>query len=154
MIQRIQSIYLFLVVVITVVLFFIPVATIDSGAGDTCDFNIVGMECPKTPVAEKLQLALPILNGITGLLSLITIFLFRKRLLQIRLSRIALLLNVILVGMIFFLADRAESALGEKALLHYGVGSFLPVINVILLLLAIRGITKDEALVRSADRIR
>lgn len=37
---------------------------------------------------------------------------------------------------------------------NYGIGSVLPVAAIILLIIAISGIRKDEKLVRSVDRLR
>ena len=37
---------------------------------------------------------------------------------------------------------------------HYGIGAILPVFSLILLILALRGIIKDDKLVKSTDRLR
>jgi hypothetical protein len=61
----------------------------------------------------------------------------------------------------FFGFDNAKSFLNISSTAQtaelsttYGIGMMLPLLSLIFCLLAIRGIRKDEELVRSADRIR
>jgi hypothetical protein len=43
---------------------------------------------------------------------------------------------------------------GEIVVSEKGIGSFIPVLNIVLLALANKAIQKDEALVKSIDRLR
>jgi hypothetical protein len=60
-----------------------------------------------------------------------------------------------------FSMDTAKAIVNEKTAadgqapeIMYGLGLLIPVISMVLSFMAIRGIRKDEALVRSAERIR
>ena len=77
---------------------------------------------------------------------------YKNRNLQIRATNLALLINCGLIGLLFFSADSMSTTFQSKV--HYLYGSYLPVIIAIFLFLAIRFIKRDDALVRSADRLR
>ncbi len=143
MIQRIQSIFLFL------------------GAG-SC-FGLFGADAAETsaPVSGSDLFAdaqftlfddpvLLALFGLAGVLFLATIFLFNNRKLQMTLS----LLSVVLVvagagyGAFRFFGDVAA----EGAVPDFGL--ILPLLAIIFGWLARKNIGKDEKLVRSADRLR
>ena len=87
-----------------------------------------------------------------AMLLLISIFLYKKRILQIRLCVFNIVLNVGLIGMIVFYSKIAANAVHAE--IEFKIASVLPLITSILLILAIRAIGKDEALVRSINRIR
>jgi glucan phosphoethanolaminetransferase (alkaline phosphatase superfamily) len=89
------------------------------------------------------------------LMPLIAIFLFKKRKLQLRIGSSAMLSYTIFV---FVLAASVNESMklapetGSQG--NYNWGLALPFVGVILLFLANRAIKKDEALIRSADRLR
>ena len=86
-------------------------------------------------------------------LALVTIFLYKRRIIQFQLVNINVLLNVLLVALVFLLYSR----IFEKRL-HipstYEFGMYIPLISLVFLVLASRAIRKDEALVKSSDRLR
>jgi len=84
------------------------------------------------------------------LLHLIIIFLYKKRILQIKILGFTMVLLLGLVGvMLYFLY-----AAFEGAEVVFKIPIVFPVIAFILDYLAIRAIGKDEALIRSLNRIR
>lgn len=86
------------------------------------------------------------------IVSLATIFLYKKRILQMRLCSFDIILNVLtllLTALDIYLAHNK----GDADIKLYWPVVIMP-INVIFLYLAIRAIGKDEALVRSLDRLR
>ena len=85
---------------------------------------------------------------ITGAL-IANVFNFKKRSLQIVLNRIVLVANVVLIA---FMAWDMSQHWGEGSRL--GISLFVPFITMIFIYLANKGISKDEKLIRSADRIR
>ncbi len=136
MLQRIQTIYLFIALLLSGVLIFF-VSLWDDGAGD--------------PVyVEEVTLALSLFLG-SALLSLITIFLYKNRKLQFVLGRVNILVNFFLLGFFVYwtLIVPGEMNISEK-----GIGMFVPVISIVFLVLANKGIKKDEDLVKSVDRLR
>ena len=92
-----------------------------------------------------------ILFSASALLSLISIFLFKTRQTQFVLGRLNIILNLILLGLFIYrlLAISGETANSEK-----GIGMLLPILSIVLLVFANKAIKKDEALVKSVDRLR
>lgn len=157
MIQRIQSIWLLLAAIATCLLFFFPVATCHS---DTIwyDFYIYGLNTPPTGVEvlykDFLKYVMIVTVLVTALTPLATIFLYKNRPRQIYLSRLAILLNVVLLIAFFVLSDSFATATGCPSFRYGYVALCMPVLSIVFLFLAMRGIKKDERLIRSADRIR
>lgn len=57
-----------------------------------------------------------------------------------------------LIVVMFFYTDRVAADVGVTT--SYEVGSVFPIVALVFLVLALRGIRKDEKLIRSADRLR
>jgi len=62
-----------------------------------------------------------------------------------------MILNFILLGLFVY---QSLNLSGETLVSEKGIGMFLPIGSIILLVLANKAIKKDEDLVKSADRIR
>jgi uncharacterized membrane protein len=89
-----------------------------------------------------------ILSATISLILFLTIFLYRRRILQIRLSVFGLVLMVayqIWLGYLYFTAPAGSL---------FSVTIIFPIIAAILTLTAIRYIARDEALVRSVNSLR
>ena len=103
--------------------------------------------------------ALGVLLIVVSFLSLISIMLYTKRMRQLRLTIIS---SILLVGYIltyaFFAYIYCEKLQmfqnSANVTFRLSLMGCIPVISLILNILAIHGIRKDEALVRSLDRIR
>ncbi|AZQ43716.1 DUF4293 domain-containing protein [Nonlabens ponticola] len=87
----------------------------------------------------------------SAVLAFIAIFLYRNRQLQTVVNRLNILLNLILLGVFLY---RALTMSGETAVSEKGIGMFIPILSIVLLVLANRAIRKDEQLVKSVDRLR
>lgn len=88
---------------------------------------------------------------LSAILSFITIFLFKNRQLQFVMNRVNILINFLLLG---FIVYNVLNLSGETLVSEKGIGTFLPIISVFLLVFSNKYIKKDEALVKSADRLR
>lgn len=86
-----------------------------------------------------------------AMLALISIFLFKNRKSQFVLNRINIICNLILLGV---LAYQMLNSSGESLLSEKGVLVFVPIISIVFLFLANKAIFRDENLVKSADRLR
>lgn len=136
MIQRIQSLFLTLSIIISGVLpFFCSLWT--EKEGRIVFFN-----------ESILYVAF---FAIITALTVLSLFLFKKRQTQFVLNRLAIILNFILLGFFVF---RTLNLSGEIQISEKGIGMFLPTISIVLLVLANRAIKKDEDLVKSVDRLR
>jgi hypothetical protein len=137
MIQRIQTVYLILTFLITgVLLFFIPLWTLNNGK----EFYFM---------QDQFY---TILLGLSTVLSIISIISYKKRQNQFVMGRLNIILNLILLGLFVY---RSLNLSGETlAVSEKGIGMFLPIVAIVLLVLANKAIKKDEDLVKSVDRLR
>lgn len=155
MIQRIQSIYLLLAVLFCLTLMFLPIAEYTLNA-EIYIFSVFGVEKVSEPFQPPIVNTMPVLMILIAaiLTAFITIFLFKNRKLQLRLCGLTMLLLTALLASMFFYADKVENIIGGDIVTSFKFGALAPIIAMILVFLAIKGIKKDEELVRSADRIR
>ncbi|PWB28168.1 DUF4293 domain-containing protein [Flavobacterium sp. HTF] len=138
MIQRIQTIYLILTFIITgVLMFFVPLWTLNTGKA----FYFMQDQ------------VYTVLLGLSTMLSIISIISYKKRQNQFVMGRLNIILNLILLGLFVYrslnLSGETVNAVSEK-----GIGMFLPIVAIVLLVLANKAIKKDEDLVKSVDRLR
>ena len=146
MIQRIQSIFLFLAAASGFGVLALPFAT------TSADVQASSLFADKT-YSSGDSIGLLILFLLAGALSLAAIFLYQNRKLQLKIGKIALGADLfgLALAVALFWQDSANTA---TASISSGVGAFLPVVYLVFGVLALRAIKKDEALVRSADRLR
>ncbi len=88
---------------------------------------------------------------ISAILAFVAIFLFKNRKLQFVIGRLTILINLILLGLLIYVSLTLP---GEAAVSEKGIGMFVPILAVLLLVLANKAIKKDEDLVKSVDRLR
>jgi hypothetical protein len=81
---------------------------------------------------------------------------FKKRRVQLKLTILACLLNLLIIGGEFWLIDFFIKILAPDANLetHYAFAIYIPIVTFALLMMAQRGIKKDEEKVKSYERIR
>ena len=162
MIQRIQSLFLLLSVAAGALMFYFPIATYlqnilsDNPTGNYILF-ITGLQCldPDPGFIPSLWFAAPlwILTGTSVLLGIITIIMYKKRYIQLRLVAFNILLTIVYIVLVFvFYFNKIETLTGNEA--AYQTGTFLPLVSLVFLVLANRYIRKDEALVKSTNRLR
>lgn len=81
--------------------------------------------------------------------ALISIFLYKNRKLQLRINILSLILSLLTIGLYYW---QSKSFIAEES--SYNLTSVIPLAIPILLILGIRGIYKDEKLVKSMDKLR
>jgi len=137
MLQRIQTLYLLLAFVVTGVLpFLIPLWKMADGK----DYYFM-----------QNQVYVVVL-GLSTTLSLLSIVSYKKRQNQFVIGRLNIILNLILLGLFVY---RSLNVSGETLMVsEKGIGMFLPIVAIVLLVLANKAIKKDEDLVKSVDRLR
>ncbi|MCX6311554.1 MAG: DUF4293 family protein [Bacteroidetes bacterium] len=143
MIQRKQSIFLALIVLVFILLLFMPIYEIKVTS------NIDGQ------LSGKL-LFIPLLlipTACISLLALFTIFNYKNRPRQIVLCRIGLILSLLIsVNAIVFPQFFIHGMIRDN--LQVGNGAYLFPVNIVLFAFAAYFIKKDEDLVKAADRLR
>ena len=150
MIQRIQTLYLLLIVILGVVLLFMPVVqlTTPPEAAEQYMYDL----CATKFIPLDGLWGLTLTTALIPLLAFIDIFLFKKRILQARLNIFLAMLCLGYYGILFMYVWFAQQNLDVEWNLYFW--SCIPLICFVLTLMATRRILKDEALVRAADRIR
>ncbi|MDR1170106.1 MAG: DUF4293 domain-containing protein [Prevotellaceae bacterium] len=136
MIQRIQTLYLFIVTVLQSALLSTGIAKYISPDGNEIILKTV-----------SFSMLLAALASFTALIPAISLFLYRKRILQMRFNIFNSILLVALQGFIVYYIIQGTD-------LIFAVQSVFPVISLILSILAIRSILKDELRVMSQNRLR
>ena len=131
MIQRIQSIYLLVALIsMTLISFKVPVYALN-----------------ETLFMAQDDTKMFVLTIIGAIFSLLGLFMFKNRKFQMKLIRLTVLIQMIIGIRIFMLFNKFEVVLNNSFL-------FLMAFTLIALIMAYRGVKKDDDLVRSVDRIR
>ncbi|GAB6012392.1 DUF4293 domain-containing protein [Viscerimonas tarda] len=152
MMQRIQSVYLLLVVVLMGLTLSFPLATFIDKAGNLFELASWGILSECQISAYPIRGIIPI-GLIVALIALVEIFCYKKRKLQIKLSHI----NTCLI-ILFYITVAVYACSGQQKLeltfprIEFSLA--LPIIALIFNVLALINIKKDEKLIRSLDRIR
>ena len=144
MIQRIQTLYMFIAAIASGVLIFFLSLWKDVSGNEFLVLDLFGE-------GSFLMKMIPLLFLLSAVLSLLSILMFRTRKKQFVLNRLNILINLILLGVLIYhlLTLSGETKVSEK-----GIGAVLPVIVILFLAIANRAIKKDEDLVKSVDRLR
>ena len=157
MIQRKQTLYLFFAGLIPLVLLFIPIGYLSTEMAyyKYTAFAIREATPDQTFILNTLGNALLLIA--TSALSLITIFLYKKRKTQlnlISLNMLVILLAIFSIMYVYpkFVFERNINLTG--AVVEYNSTIIIIFISALGLFLAKKAIAKDEALIRSADRLR
>jgi hypothetical protein len=150
MLQRIQTLYLLVVVILgTLLCFYSPVQFLLPDGLEYISLNIID----KWPFAV-MTISVPTLT-------FITIWLYKNRLLQTRINIMTVILSLgyyallaLYIAYIIKGYETLDQITLKDAEWYLTIWSGIPLINIILLMMATRRILKDEALVRAADRLR
>jgi hypothetical protein len=147
MIQRIQTVYLFIAAVLIALLLVLDFAELAVN-GQMYIFNAYGIISGDQMIFNGL----PVMGfiGLITLLHIAVIFMYKNRIRQIRVLAFTIILLLGLLGLMFYFLYAGF----ENAEVAYKIPMTFPLIAAILDYLAIRAIGKDEALVRSLNRIR
>ena len=144
MLQRIQTIYLFMAAVLAGGIIYLLPLWINN---DDVEFFLNNLITSN----DWKQISMVAAFGLSAFLSLITIFLYKNRKQQIGINRFNIVVNFYLLGIIVYhlLILPGESEISEK-----GIGLSIPILVIVFLVLANKSILKDEKLVKSVDRLR
>jgi len=152
--QRIQSIFLILAA-IALGLLFLPVMSFISISGSQAALQQaeVGMLADGVLNIND-QVVFQILTVLGAIASIVAIFMFKNRSLQISLSRLTLIASILIMILsgIFFYMD--YQLIEANTLISGDFGLLSPILGIIFSFLAIRYIKKDDQLVKSSDRLR
>ncbi|SEW15825.1 protein of unknown function [Chitinophaga sp. YR573] len=146
MIQRIQSLYLLLAAAAGAATWFFEIWKATLSDNVVSYFNV------------QSSYLVFVLYMVIVMLALVCIFLFKKRKVQFRLTVLNIFLSIGAIVLQYFKVLDFANALqtGGKTITSssYLPAAFLPVLILVFLFLAARGIYKDERLIKSLDRLR
>jgi|WetSurMetagenome_2_1015567.scaffolds.fasta_scaffold228984_1 hypothetical protein len=142
MIQRIQSVYLFIAAALLVVTMFFPVAAY----GDV-QINLLDHDVPFHPYGLLL------VAGAAAIISLVNIFMFKNRTLQLRLCAVNIVV-ITLYYLTYIVYGLLAKTVGGHLRFIISIGTVLPAISLILMFMAFHGIKRDDDKVKAADRLR
>ncbi len=138
MLQRIQTIWLFLASACAFISLKVPFYN-GTRSDATLPNKLLGTD----------NFYLMLLTIAIGVIALITIFLYSNRKLQIRLC----LLNILLEGLLIFLYYK-QTITFVAGSGTYSLTAILQVLILIFLFLAIRGINNDNKIIKESNRLR
>ncbi len=164
MIQRVQSIFLFLAALLLVAALFFPLwSEVDTQKLIRAELNVYELRYEKINedgsrgelINVKQTFYLSIFLFVGAAIAMFSIFQYKNRLRQIQLGALnSLVIAGSFLVAIFVYIRKAELLVNQEAQGNYEIGFYLPIIALICNSIANRFIRKDENLVRSADRLR
>lgn len=154
MIQRIQTVYLFVALVMLVVANLFPFASygVEGGSYVLTSWGVEAQGVAPYGGNAVLCWGLPVCSLLAAVLAIVAIMRFKQRVLQMRLcvyGILAVLAFHVFFGVQAWMVYDALGATPEPTLTAQ-----LPLVSIIFFILAGRAVKRDEALVRSMDRIR
>ena len=154
MIQRIQTLFLLIALILILSCFVMPIAVLSGANGDIYHYNFQGFIGFGGTVAGHWikQYSMFISGIIISLISLISIFLYKRRILQMRLCIYNMILMAGMTFMFYYVVNNVKGQL--SMVVQYKYPAIFPLIAAIFTYLAFRGIQKDDKLVKSYDRLR
>ena len=141
MIQRIQTVYLLIVTGLLITAMCMPIGYFIDTMGEH-PFKALGLEINDTFQSTWGLFGILMLSAIVAVA---TIFLYKNRMLQIRM----LLVGYYIAALAFYFALK-----NDANMFRVGWALCLPLISIILNILAVRAIGRDEVMVKAADRLR
>lgn len=152
MIQRIQSVYLLVVTVLLVVTMCLPAGHFIAADGvNTLAFKPLGVTLADGGFQSTWGLFGLLL--LSAIVAFGTIFLFRNRMLQVRMTifnSVLLIGYYVVFGVFWYVLKGRLDVTGFQV----GWALCLPAVCIILNYLAFRAIYRDEVMVKAADRLR
>lgn len=144
MIQRVQTLYLFAVFIITAIVANFVTFFVLNDSTQVVLSNILTND-------SVLLKSVGIFNIVSAVLALGAVFSFKKRQNQFVINRLNILINFYLLGVLLFISINLS---GEMQISEKGIGLYFPIAVIVLLVMANKAIKKDEELVKSVDRLR
>ena len=130
MIQRIQTVFLFMIAIVSVIgFFFLP----------PLDFYILGLIVPSLLKSYII---------LTSSLAFLSLMIFKHRKTQLIINRLHFFLQIAMTGVLMF------GLLNANELNSFLLWMLMPFQSMVLLILSSRAIQKDDDLIRSIDRLR
>ncbi len=156
MIQRIQTLYLFLVVVLSIIFLTGDLFVINIKNGEIIKLNLIQTDNLLLNNFNRVSLTLFKISFFISITiasaSFVSIFLFRKRKLQKYFTLFSTILSFVLTAISFYLLYFFSKMPDSEVI--SGVRLVIPPALFLFTILAVRGIVNDEKLIKSYERLR
>jgi hypothetical protein len=151
MIQRIQTLFLLAIVILSGLMLTGDLIMMDAGSGSPFNISFQGLGGTGGEIIQRLW-PLTVILALVPLLALVAVFLYKKRALQMRIVMFVLLLSIgtIILGAFYIIMFDKKI----DVTMIWRIKAIFPLISAILAWLAYRSIMKDDLKVRSYDRLR
>jgi len=151
MIQRIQTLYWLLAAVAVVAACFLPYANLYPPQAEVCLYPTGVFE---TQGNQWVYQTLPLLAllALGGVLEMVTIFLYKKRPWQLRLSIWAIIVLIGAVGVEVYYAFAAGMRLETNWQIRFAMA--LPLVGAVLTYLGLHAVRRDQAYLKRMSRLR
>jgi len=144
MLQRIQTVYLLIAILLAgLVAFLVPFWA------DSNDELVYLNSMLQT--GEIFFMIIPAVFMVSALIAVLTLISFKNRTKQIIYNRVNIVINFLLLGIVVY---HQLNLPGETMVSEKGIGVFIPLLVIVFLALANKAIIKDDKLVKSVDRLR
>ena len=144
MIQRIQSVYLIIAILLSWLVAFLIPFWVDQNSEVNYLASLIKNE-------NMVYMIVPLLFIGSGIMSFASLILYKNRTRQIIGNRLNIVINFLLLGIIVY---HLLSLPGETVVSEKGIGVFIPLLVIVFLVLSNKAIIKDDKLVKSVDRLR
>ena len=144
MLQRIQTVYLLIAILLAGLVAFLVPFWADSN-DELVYLNSMLQS------GEIFFMIIPAVFMVSALMAVLTLISFKNRTKQIIYNRVNIVINFLLLGIVVYhqLKLPGGTVVSEK-----GIGVFIPLLVIVFLALANKAIIKDDKLVKSVDRLR
>jgi hypothetical protein len=158
MFQRKQTLFLFLGAIIALLTFLWPAVTYTvSGSEVVYRYMTNGVFANGVEVTDfSLKMPVWAFYALIATVLLVGAFLFKNRKRQMSVVRSVYILTLLTAFVVFsqHLSISAYLGKGKHLETSFGITMFLPLLIIVCVFMAMRGIKHDEDLVKSADRLR
>jgi len=144
MLQRIQTIYLLIAILLAgPVAFLVPFW---AGSEDELVFLNTLLQ-----TGELSLIVIPAAFIVSAIIAVLTLLSYKNRTKQIIYNRLNIVINFLLLGIVVY---HQLNLPGGAVVSEKGIGVFIPLLIIVFLALANKAIIKDDKLVKSVDRLR
>lgn len=151
MIQRKQTLFLVLAIILSITCLCMPIGILEPvGMGTPTVLWNLGTVVPGSGV-QFSNWPLFAFLAVSVVLEITAIFTYHRRMLQAKLCSWSI---VLCLAWYAYFAFSILNGFGKSYTFHPQFAACLPLVAIIALVLARRGVIQDEKLIRSADRIR
>jgi len=153
-IQRIQTLYLFITIILMAVFAYFPALTFTVG-GASGDYFVYGALRTGQPGTYHLDPLLLMLIGLIIVLTLVAIFQYRNLQRQMTITFVTIIIGLALLLSIGIQAFTVPDTLSEaQVAVHWCKSNALPILAIVFLMLAHHAMSRDKKKLIDSDRLR